>query len=206
MATPEPARAEDDALPKYKIVLVGDSTVGKTSLINAYLRHEVPHGSTVGATCTRVVSALDGRAVQLSIWDTAGQDTFRNLVPVYARGAHAAIIVFAQDQLESFAHLDDWHALIREKVGDIAFVVARNKCDQKETFAPAAADAWAGARGFPIVSTSATKRLNVDVLFQTVVAALEQRAPAEAPRSVPLAAARAPAAPAAPAAGAACCA
>jgi small GTP-binding protein len=179
---------------KYKIVLIGDSTVGKTSLINAYLRHDGLHSSTVGATCTTFVSTVDDRPVQLHIWDTAGQDTFRNLVPVYARGAHAAIIVFAQNKLESFIHLKDWHALIVEKVGDIPFVVARNKSDQKAEVDIDVSDAWARTRGFPIISTSATQKMNVDHLFEVVVKLLKekQHPPAESLPLVPPAAKKPP--------------
>jgi small GTP-binding protein len=109
MARVLPPTADDDLPNKFKIVLVGDATVGKTSLLNAFIRREVADTATLAATCTAVVSEIDGKPIHLSIWDTAGHETFRNLVTVYARGA---ILVFDQSNPTSFQNLPEWYSFL----------------------------------------------------------------------------------------------
>jgi small GTP-binding protein len=163
---------EEDSLIKYKIVLVGDATVGKTSLINAFIHRDVAEKSTLAATCTAVEYEIDGLPLHLSIWDTAGQETFRNLVPVYARGAHAAILVFDHTNPTSFKNLAEWYSFVLDRVGHIPCVVACNKSDLPATVDVALVDSWIKEQGIQMICTSAAAKVNVDALFQALLTAL----------------------------------
>jgi GTPase SAR1 family protein len=155
------ASGESASCPKYKIVLVGDSTVGKTSLLNAFLRQTAPHGSTIGATCTRVISTIDDCHAELHIWAN------RNLVPIYARGSNVAILVFDQTNPE-------WHSFMLEKVGQIPATVNIEL-----------ANGWARGNGLQMIRTSAMTGLNVDRLFQGIIESLAKSArESDTPKSV----------------------
>lgn len=158
----------DDALPKFKVVFIGDSTVGKTSLIHCFLRQDVKPTSTLGATSTRVETTVDGQTIVINVWDTAGQESFKNLVPVYAKGSHAAVIVFDQTNPLSFEHVKDWHSYMMQHVGNIIICLAANKNDLPSQVDFNEVYAWAAEKQVEVIRTSAVERTNVDTLFDTV--------------------------------------
>ena len=98
-------------VPNVKIVLLGESTVGKTSIIN------VVHGgtyiqdqpTTIGACFYIKKMKIDDVTVKLHIWDTAGQERFRSLAPMYYRDAQYALLVFAVNNQDSFNAIESWH-------------------------------------------------------------------------------------------------
>jgi small GTP-binding protein len=118
---------------RRKVVLLGDSGVGKTSIVHrasvGTFRTDV--SPTVGAAHSDItVSTPDAREVTLAVWDTAGQERFRNLVPMYFHGACAAIIVFDIACRQSFASVSNWIDLFRENTDAAAWVVLLgNKAD-----------------------------------------------------------------------------
>jgi small GTP-binding protein len=165
----------DEQGPKYKVVFVGDSTVGKTSLIHSYLKQDVHPVSTLGATSTRIEAHIDSTTVILNVWDTAGQESLRNLVPVYAKGSQAAIIVFDQTNSNSFEHVKGWYNYIVEHVGSILICLAANKSDLPSEVDFNEVFVWAAEHKVEVVRTSATNGVNVDTLFETVSRELERQ-------------------------------
>lgn len=158
----------DDSLPKFKVVFIGDSTVGKTSLIHCFLRQDVKATSTLGATSTRVETTVEGQTIVINVWDTAGQESFKNLVPIYSKGTHAAVIVFDQTNTTSFEHVKDWYNFMMEQVGHIMIVLAANKNDLPSKVDFNEVYAWAAEKQIEVIRTSAVERTNVDTLFDTV--------------------------------------
>ena len=118
---------------KTKIVLLGDSTVGKSSIL-----HRLKFGSfdnkiqsTIGCEFfAKSFNIENEKEVKLLIWDTAGQETFRAFTPSFLRGASVAIIVYSVNSNESFNNIDSW---IKEanKIPDISIVIVGNKSDLK---------------------------------------------------------------------------
>jgi small GTP-binding protein len=116
---------------EYKAVLLGDGGVGKTAII-----HRLSSGSfepelspTVGGSFTPVVLATPHGEVEFKVWDTAGQEKFRDLVPLYFRNAHAALVVFDLTARASFESVDEWIATLRAVSPECFVAVVGNKCD-----------------------------------------------------------------------------
>jgi len=99
-----------EQVPCVKIVFIGDSSVGKSSIINVTQNREVnpEQPSTIGA-CFYIMKLLIGNfQIKLHIWDTAGQERFRSLTPQYYRDADYAVIVYSINNAESFNSVDNW--------------------------------------------------------------------------------------------------
>jgi len=81
---------------KYKLVFIGDQSVGKTSIINRYVNDEynMTNQPTVGIDFVSKTIQMENKAIRLQLWDTAGQERFRSLIPGYLRDSHAIILVF----------------------------------------------------------------------------------------------------------------
>ncbi len=120
----------------FKIILIGDSGVGKTSIMKRYT-DDVYTGnspSTIGVDFKIKTIVVDNKKVKLQIWDTAGQERFRAIVSHYYRGAHGIMLVFDMLNRESFLHLKDWMEEIKKqdvpKTTQIR--VLGNKIDSKD--------------------------------------------------------------------------
>ena len=114
-----------------RVVLIGDSAVGKTSILNQLFDHTANAAvPTVGANYQIYVEEIDGVKVEIQIWDTAGQETYRSLAPIYFRNARAAIAVYDVTSPGTLEALRDWVKLFRDVAGEdqLIFVVG-NKID-----------------------------------------------------------------------------
>ena len=89
-------RSDPVAVPKYKVIFVGDEAVGKTSIINRYVNDEFQanYEATVGVDFLTKFAFKNDTKVKLQVWDTAGQERFRSLIPSYIRNTHAAFICY----------------------------------------------------------------------------------------------------------------
>lgn len=118
--------------PRYKIIVVGDTNVGKTSIINKFTKDTFDQSmiSTIGIDFVTKQIIAKSKPVSLQIWDTAGQERFRSLTQSYYRSAHAVILVFNLEKEESLESLDRWIADIREFASvNVPIVLVGNKLD-----------------------------------------------------------------------------
>ena len=151
-----------------KVILLGQSGVGKTALLRRYADglFDPGGGGTVGADC-RVVTIGD-RKVQF--WDTAGQERYRTLIKAYYRGSQACLVVFDVTRPETFEHVPYWISAVREYEPDVRVVLVANKCDApgravRESDGRAFAER-SGARYF---EASARDRIGVRGCFEACV-------------------------------------
>ncbi|XP_020615446.1 ras-related protein Rab-8B-like [Orbicella faveolata] len=119
----------------YKILILGDSGVGKTCLIFRFIEDVFSDSyiSTIGIDCRSRVVNLDGTKVRLQIWDTAGQERFRTLTSAYYRGAMGIILVYDITTEDSFKHIAQWLQNIQDNASpDVCKVLVGNKVDAED--------------------------------------------------------------------------
>jgi small GTP-binding protein len=153
-----------------KIVVLGDHAVGKTSLLSRW-----HHGTfdlrlkpTIGAAFILTDRVCNGEVYRLQIWDTAGEERFQAIAPIYSQNAKGAILVFDLTQRESLENLPRWRSCLLE---DIPVVIVGNKCDldgerQVTYFDGASVAKQMGAAYF---EASAGLGLGVEEAFRQVV-------------------------------------
>ncbi|XP_076456554.1 uncharacterized protein LOC143290886 [Babylonia areolata] len=161
----------------FKLVIVGDSGVGKTSLLLRYVDNVYTDTfiSTIGVDFKITTFDIDGRKVKLQIWDTAGQDRFRNIVSTFYRGAHAILLVYDVTDMTSLQSVPQWRAEIERYATDKAqHVLVGNKSDLKGKREVTSEDARAVAQRYNMshVETSAKTSHNLDALFSDVTRTL----------------------------------
>jgi small GTP-binding protein len=161
-----------------KIIMLGDSSVGKTSIVLQFYKSEFETASepTIGAAyVTKDMQTKNGR-VSMHIWDTAGQERFKSVIPMYTRGCSAAILVCTTDSIESVTALDGWLKIIQETVSSLQNIyVALNKIDLDPVYDLSIAEGWARKHGFRYYRTSAKDKSTIDPLFQDIAESLVAR-------------------------------
>ena len=119
-----------------KVILLGDSTVGKTSIFTQYIKKEfkISTLATIGMDNTKKTIELDGRTIKLSILDTPGNPTFRNITKNSIRNSDIIIIVFDITNKNSFENLENWYNFVKETLDteNIVIGIAANKNDLEE--------------------------------------------------------------------------
>jgi len=158
---------------QYKLVLLGESSVGKSSLVLRFVKGQFLdfQESTIGAAFLTQTVCLNDTTVKFEIWDTAGQERYHSLAPMYYRGAQAAIVVFDITNSESFDKAKAWVSeLQRQGSPNIVIALAGNKCDlaNKRSVAEATAKSYAEENGCLFMETSAKANTNVTELFVAI--------------------------------------
>lgn len=118
-----------------KVVLIGATSVGKTCIVARATTnfYDPEQTSTVGASFSIKEVDVDGNKATLRIWDTAGQEKFRSLAPMYFQGAQIALIVFSIDSVSSFNEVDVWYEEIKSALSDMPIMyLIGNKSDLTE--------------------------------------------------------------------------
>ena len=115
----------------FKITVIGDGAVGKTSLIKKYTQgsFQKDYIKTLGAQFSKYDEEIEGDNCKLFFWDIAGQDEFNFMRPTFYKGSKAAIIVFSHTDEESFDHIINWHEDIKNYTGDLPIILFGNKMD-----------------------------------------------------------------------------
>jgi small GTP-binding protein len=158
------------SVPVLKVVVAGDGTVGKTSLVRRFCegKFEMTRVATIGVDFQTKLVELPERTVKLSIWDMAGQDRFQVIRAGFYRGSRAAALVFDVTSPESFANLERWRQEIIEVVPLQPFVVVGNKTDLERKISPEQGAAFAQSIQAAYVETSALSGTGVPDLFLTL--------------------------------------
>eukprot|EP00890_Picochlorum_soloecismus_P006480 jgi/Picsp_1/6833/NSC_04170-R1_rab family gtpase len=163
-----------------KVIILGDSGVGKTSLMNQYVNKKFSsqYKATIGADFLTKEVEVDDRVVTMQIWDTAGQERFQSLGVAFYRGADCCVLTYDVNNTKSFENLENWmeEFLAQASPSDPAsfpFIVLGNKIDLdngslRQVTAKQAKE-WCKMKGdIPHFETSAKEDTNVDVAFQAV--------------------------------------
>ena len=155
---------------ELKVVLVGNSNVGKTCIVQMGVNNEFSKDSipTLGAAYSSKVINIGQTTVNLQIWDTAGQEKYRGMTPMYYRGGKVALACYAIDDKASFKALDSWVDDLKQNADPsvIIFIVG-NKCDLDNNREVPAEDALALANSLDgnFYEVSAKTGQNIDNLF-----------------------------------------
>jgi small GTP-binding protein len=162
-----------------RVITLGDSGVGKTSLVHRmktgeFLSDTAP---TIGAGVTAVDVEVNHVAYPLQIWDTAGQEMYRSIIPIYFRGAVFAILVFSMVDLRSFEGLNSWLEEITANADpDIGIVLVGSKFDcEDRTVASDTAQKYADNHKIPLFFTSSLTGQNVTALVEYVALAQAEK-------------------------------
>ena len=160
-----------------KVIILGDSGVGKTSLMQQYVNKKFSnqYKSTIGADFLTKEVMVDDRLVTMQIWDTAGQERFQSLGVAFYRGADCCVLTYDVTAPASFTSLDSWkdEFLIQSSPRDpdnFPFVVLGNKVDLDNRSIPSKrAQQWChNNNDISYFETSAKEAINVELAFQTI--------------------------------------
>jgi len=115
----------------FKIIVIGDGTVGKTSIIRRYVHEEFDskYKKTIGVAHALQRLVIDDNEVTLTIWDTGGQELFDCVRPQYYRGASGGLVIYDVTNKESFEHLDKWFNDLQNQCSGISIILIGNKTD-----------------------------------------------------------------------------
>jgi Ras-related protein Rab-7A len=170
-----------------KVIILGDSGVGKTSLMNQYVNKKFTnqYKATIGADFLTKEVMLEDKLVTMQIWDTAGQERFQSLGVAFYRGADACVLVYDITNQKSFDQLDSWRDEFLIQAGpkdpeNFPFVLLGNKVDKENErrVTTNKARQWCNSKAensIPHYETSAKEAVYVEQAFQTIaIAALQQ--------------------------------
>uniref|UniRef100_A0A8C1CQE8 RAB6A, member RAS oncogene family n=1 Tax=Cyprinus carpio carpio TaxID=630221 RepID=A0A8C1CQE8_CYPCA len=164
-------------LRKFKLVFLGEQSVGKTSLITRFMydSFDNTYQATIGIDFLSKTMYLEDRTVRLQLWDTAGQERFRSLIPSYIRDSTVAVVVYDITNVNSFQQTTKWIDDVRtERGGDVIIMLVGNKTDlaDKRQVSIEEGERKAKELNVMFIETSAKAGYNVKQLFRRVAAAL----------------------------------
>ncbi|KAH3732678.1 small GTP binding protein RAB8 [Pelomyxa schiedti] len=157
----------------FKILLVGESAVGKTALMGRFTDNyfDETFTSTIGVDFRLKSLNINDKLVKLQIWDTAGQERFRNITNSYFRGAHGVLIVYDVTNLSSFEKVQYWLKELRPHTSNnVCLALVGNKCDMapQRVVSPVQGNKLASDLGLKLFETSAKTNVNVTEVFNAL--------------------------------------
>ncbi|XP_010543445.1 PREDICTED: ras-related protein RABE1d-like isoform X3 [Tarenaya hassleriana] len=176
-----PARARTDYDYLIKLLLIGDSGVGKSCLLLRFSDDTFTTSfiTTIGIDFKIRTVELDGKRIKLQIWDTAGQERFRTITTAYYRGAMGILLVYDVTDESSFNNIRNWMKNIEQHASDnVDKILVGNKADMDESkraVPTAKGQALADEYGIKFFETSAKTNLNVEQVFLSIARDIKQR-------------------------------
>ena len=154
----------------YKILLLGDSSVGKTCFLMRYTDNTFQeiHMSTIGLD----YKLKNGKEISLQIWDTAGQDRFRAITKNYYKGAHGIILIYDITNQKTFENVKNWINQIKEEVSNkVTIILVGNKIDDEDhrVVSTEQGEKMANDFGLMFFECSAKSGVNIDSTFNELV-------------------------------------
>ncbi|GMI04701.1 hypothetical protein TrRE_jg4406 [Triparma retinervis] len=164
-------------LAKFKTVLLGDTSVGKTSIVTRFMydNFDKTYQATIGIDFLSKSLHLSDRTVRLQLWDTAGQERFRSLIPSYIRDSSVAVVVYDITNRATFLNADKWISDVRNERGDdVVIMLVGNKTDLSDKRQVSVEDGEEKAKrdGLLFIECSAKAGFNVKSLFRKLAESL----------------------------------
>ncbi|KAJ3029415.1 Ras- protein Rab-11B [Rhizophlyctis rosea] len=178
----------------FKVVLIGDSGVGKSNLLGRFTRNEfnLESKSTIGVEFATRSIQVDGKTIKAQIWDTAGQERYRAITSAYYRGAVGALLVYDIAKHQTYENVNRWLKELRDHADiNIVIMLVGNKSDLRHLRAVPTEEAkqFASENGLSFIETSALDSSNVELAFQKILTEIyrivSDRAIAPTPASGP---------------------
>ncbi|OQR80324.1 ras-related protein Rab-11A-like [Tropilaelaps mercedesae] len=168
------ARTEDEYDYLFKVVLIGDSGVGKSNLLSRFTRNEfnLESKSTIGVEFATRSIQVEGKTVKAQIWDTAGQERYRAITSAYYRGAVGALLVYDIAKHITYENVERWLKELRDHADHhIVIMLVGNKNDLRHLRAVPTdeAKAFAEHNKLSFIETSALDSTNVETAFQQIL-------------------------------------
>ncbi|XP_027062090.1 ras-related protein YPT3 [Coffea eugenioides] len=167
-------RAEDEYDYLFKLVLIGDSGVGKSNLLSRFTRNEfnLESKSTIGVEFATRSLNVDSKVIKAQIWDTAGQERYRAITSAYYRGAVGALLVYDVTRRSTFENVERWLRELRDHTDpNVVVMLIGNKSDLRHLVAVSTEDgkALAERESLFFMETSALEATNVENAFAEVL-------------------------------------
>uniref|UniRef100_A0ACD5TPH9 Uncharacterized protein n=1 Tax=Avena sativa TaxID=4498 RepID=A0ACD5TPH9_AVESA len=158
----------------FKMVLIGDSGVGKSNILSRFTRNHfsLDSKSTIGVEFATKSLQMEGKTIKAQIWDTAGQERYRAITSAYYRGAVGALLVYDITKLQSFENVNRWLRELRDHAdSSIVIMMVGNKSDllHLRAVSEEQGKALAEKEGLFFLETSAMEAVNVEEAFQTII-------------------------------------
>uniref|UniRef100_R4FN30 Ras-related protein Rab-35 n=3 Tax=Rhodnius TaxID=13248 RepID=R4FN30_RHOPR len=156
----------------FKLLIIGDSGVGKSSLLLRFADNTFTGNyiTTIGVDFKIRTMDIDGEKVKLQIWDTAGQERFRTITSTYYRGTHGVIVVYDVTSGDSFANVKRWLHEIEQNCEVVNRILVGNKNDTPDRKVVLTEDAqrFADQMAIQLFETSAKENINVEEMFLAI--------------------------------------
>lgn len=156
----------------HKVLIVGESNVGKTSILNKFTLNIFEHSvtNTIGIDFAKKDVTVNNKKVSLQIWDTAGQERFRSITKSYYRGANAILLVFSLDDIKSYHLVDEWMRNISEEIDStkVPIILVASKIDMIKNNDLKEYEEKAKSMNVKFFATSANTGYNIEKLFSYV--------------------------------------
>eukprot|EP00917_Polyrhabdina_sp_WS-2016_P024776 GHVP01053536.1.p2 GENE.GHVP01053536.1~~GHVP01053536.1.p2 ORF type:complete len:221 (+),score=37.37 GHVP01053536.1:29-664(+) len=158
----------------YKVVLIGDTGVGKSNLLSRFTRGEfnLESKSTIGVEFATKSVPVGGKTVKAQVWDTAGEERYKAITSAYFRGAVGALVVYDISKKSSFENVQRWLEELRDHASeDIVILLVGNKSDLHHLRAVSQEEAHSVAENehLAFIETSALEATNVEAAFQKIM-------------------------------------
>lgn len=160
----------------YKIIIIGDSQVGKTSILKRFVNDifSTSLRSTIGADFGSKIVNLEGKSINLNIWDTAGQETYRAITNQYYRQAVGTLIVFDVADKKTFDNIPNWLTDLEKNCDDkrIIKLLIGNKIDLTREVSQEMGEIFAAKNKMAYIETSAFNNTNIETVFLRLTKAI----------------------------------
>ena len=165
---------DDNYEVMFKVVLVGDSSVGKTNIMSKYLKNEFHEDSkaTVGVEFGSKQFTIEGHQIKAQIWDTAGQERYKAITSAYYKGAKGAFVVYDITRKQSFDSVDRWINDIKAAADkNLTIIIIGNKCDLEDQRQVNKEQGEEKAKSYEVafMETSAFSGENLDKAFDKMI-------------------------------------
>ncbi|KAK9759528.1 Rab GTPase ypt31, variant 2 [Basidiobolus ranarum] len=170
---------EDEYDYLFKVVLIGDSGVGKSNLLSRFTRNEfnLESKSTIGVEFATRTIQVENKTIKAQIWDTAGQERYRAITSAYYRGAVGALLVYDIAKHVTYENVNRWLKELRDHAdSNIVIMLVGNKSDLRHLRAVPTEDAkeFATENQLSFIETSALDSSNVELAFQKILTEIHQ--------------------------------
>ena len=158
----------------FKIIIVGESCVGKSNIISRYLNGQFIQNipSTLGAELSNKYLKIKDISAKLQIWDTAGQERYNSIISCYFKGAHGCFIVYDITNEQSFEKVEEWYQRVKENANkEVSLILVGNKCDleNKRVISRDKGEEKAKNLNCPFFETSALSEVNIKEIFNEML-------------------------------------